>query len=226
MNKTISSDVLVAYSQCPRMAYLLLCTKEKGSLHEYVCILQKQMISNQRQYINALKLKRPAFDVQPYTHKNLNNRSDLIVNAVLQSEGLEARCHLLARVKGSSALGRYSYEPTICIGTYSVYKQQKLELMYIGYILEHIQKKQPTGGRIIKMGGRPLKVKLDDSRKILIPLLEPLQEWANAESPDPPRIILNKYCSTCRFQSICRTKAEQEDNLSLLNRVTLKVVRR
>jgi predicted RecB family nuclease len=224
MKKIISSEVLVAFSRCPRLAYLLLCTKKKGNPNEYVRILQQQMITNQRQYISALKLKNP--DIQPYTAKCLNNGSDFLVNATLQAEGLEAGCGLLTRVKGSSALGRYGYEPTIFVGTYTVYKEQRLEVMFIGHILEKILKKPPITGRIIKMDGRSLKVTLKDSSKALIPLLEPLQGWVNDTSPEAPPIILNKHCPMCSFQSLCKNISEQEDNLSLLDRVTPKVVRK
>ena len=224
MNKIISTDVLVAYSQCPRKAYLLLCTKQKGEPHEYVRILQEEKMANQRQYINALKQKQT--DVQSYAEKGLKNKCDFLVDATLQADGLEADCGLLVKVKGSSALGRYSYEPTIFTGTHTVTKEQRLQVMFAGYVLAQMQKKQPATGRIIRMEGRSTKVKLEDSGKTLIPILEPLQEWVNDDSPEAPPVILNKHCPLCQFRSACRAKAEQEDNLSLLDRVTPKVIRR
>jgi hypothetical protein len=39
-NKTITSEIVVAYSQCPRKAFLLLCTKEQGVL-VYLRLLSK-----------------------------------------------------------------------------------------------------------------------------------------------------------------------------------------
>ena len=224
MNNIVSSDVLVAFSQCSRLAYQLLCSNEKGATHEYVRILQQQMITNQRQYINALKLKYPGF--QSNDDKSLNSGSDYLVNVMLQVEGLKAYCGLLTRVEHSSDLGPYGYEPTLFVGTHTVYKEQKLEVMFIGHILEMIQKKRPTVGRIIRMDGRSFKVKMEDHSKTLTPLLESLQGWANDPSPEPPPIILNKHCLMCAFQNLCKTKSEQEDNLSLLNRVTKKVIRK
>ncbi len=224
MNKIISTDILVSYSQCPRKAYLLLCTKQKGKPHEYVCILQRQKIANQRQYINALKQKHS--DVQSYAEKGLKNKCGFLVGAMLQVDGLEADCGLLVKVKSSSALGRYSYEPTIFTGTHTVTKEQRLQLMFTGYVLTQIQKKQPTIGKIIRIGSRSTKVKLEDSGKTLIPFLEPLQEWVDDDSPEAPPVILNKHCSLCQFRLACQAKAEQEDNLSLLSRVTPKVIRR
>jgi predicted RecB family nuclease len=223
MNKIISSDVLVAQSQCPRKAYLLLCTNEQGQTHEYMRILAEEKTENQQQHIKALRQKQ--HDVQPYAAKGLSSRSDFLVEAKLQAEGLEADCGLLVRTNGSSALGQYSYEPVIFTGTHTVTKEQKLELLFAGHVLAQIQQKQPSTGRIISMSGQASKVKLEDSHKTLIPLLEPLQEWAEAGMPEETPIILNKHCPLCQFRSLCRAKAEQEDNLSLLDRVTPKVIR-
>jgi len=223
MNKIISSDVFVAYSQCHRKAYLLLFTKQKGKIHEYTRILHQQKISNQHQYINVLKQKHS--DVQPFVEMGLTGRCDFLVEATLQADGLEADCGLLIKVKSSSALGRYSYEPTIFAGTHTATKEQRLQVMFAGYVLGQMQKKQSAAGRIIRMEGRSTKVKLEDNGKTLIPILEPLQEWVNEDSPEAPPVILNKHCSLCQFRSACQAKAEQEDNLSLLDRVTPKVVR-
>ena len=38
----ITSEVVVAYSQCPRKAYLLLFSPDKGKPHEYVHILEQE----------------------------------------------------------------------------------------------------------------------------------------------------------------------------------------
>ena len=136
MNKTITSEILVSYSQCPRKAYLLLCTNKRGIRHEYARILQQQKEALQREYIRGLKQKNA--DVQPYSLDNLKSRSDFLVNATLKAEGLEADCGILTKVDGSSSLGRYSYEPTLFIGTHKIDKYQKLALFFVGYVLGQI----------------------------------------------------------------------------------------
>ena len=35
MEPTITTDIVVAYAQCPRKAYLLLFSPDKGEPHEY-----------------------------------------------------------------------------------------------------------------------------------------------------------------------------------------------
>jgi len=218
MSKTITSEILVAYSQCPRKAYLLLCTREKGTLHEYARILEQQKQVIQRKYLDILRQKNP--NVQSYNLDKLKDKHEFLINTTLKANGLAAECAILIKVRTHSALGRYSYEPTIFVGAYSIKKEQKLEMFFVGHVLEQVQNKQPVSGRIIKLDEKSHKVKLENGHKILIPFLEPLQEWAADVSPEAPPLILNKHCPICRFHSLCRAKAEQEDNLSLLDGIS------
>lgn len=218
MNKTITSEILVAYSQCPRKAFLLLCTTNQGTPHEYAEILEQQRQANQAKYLAILQRKNA--DVQPFKADTLAGKHEFLINATLERNGLAADCAILSKVRTHSALGRYSYEPTIFVGAHSLKKEQKLEMFFVGHVLGQVQGKSPVAGRIIGLDDKSHKMKLENSRKILIPLLEPLQEWAAASSPDPPPLILNKHCSICQFRTLCRAKAEQEDNLSLLNGIS------
>jgi predicted RecB family nuclease len=218
MSKTITSEILVAYSQCPRKAYLLLCTRKEGNPHEYARILERQRQVIQGKYLNILRQKNP--DVQPYSSDNLKGKHEFLVNALLAANGLGAECAILNKVKTHSALGPYSYEPTIFVGTHSIKKEHKLEIFFVSHVLQHVQNKQPVSGRIINLDEKSHKVKLENRSKTLIPFLEPLQEWAADASPEPPPLILNKHCPICCFHSLCRAKAEQEDNLSLLDGIS------
>ena len=220
MNGTITSEIVVSYPQCPRKAYLQLCTNEQGTVHEYVRILQEQKGANQKAYIQNLKQRES--DVQPYNVESLSNKHAFLVDATLKADSLEAECGVLTRVKGSSALGRYSYEPTTFAGTHRISKEQKLELFHVAHVLGQVQAKHPLTGRVIGVDGKPHRVKLEDSDKTLMPLLEPLQEWATDSSAEPAPLILNKHCNACRFQAICREQAEQEDNLSLLGAISTR----
>jgi predicted RecB family nuclease len=218
MEPTITPDIVVAYAQCPRKAYLLLFSPDKGEPHEYVQILEQQRQANQERYLN--RLQHTHEDVQPYAVENLRKGSKVLINARLQVDGFAAHCGVLTRVEGTSTFGKYRYEPSMFVGTHSISKEQQLELSFVGYVLERLQSKSPTVGRIIGMDGISHSVKLGDSSKALAPLFEPLHEWITVDSPKPPPLVLNKHCPLCPFQRLCHTQAEQEDNLSLLDSVT------
>jgi hypothetical protein len=107
MEPTITSEIVVAYSQCPRKAYLLLFSPDKGEPHEYVQILEQQRCENQERYLNYLQHTHA--DVQPYSVENLRKGSKVLINAHLQVDGFAANCGVLTRVEGTSTFGKYSY---------------------------------------------------------------------------------------------------------------------
>src|SRR2546428_1870984 len=175
MEPTITADIVVAYSQCPRKAYLLLFSPDKGEPHEYVQILEQQRGEHQERYLNCLQQTHA--DVQPYSLENLRKGSKVLINTRLQVDGFVADCGVLTRVEGTSTFGKYSYEPSLFVGTHSISKEQQLELSFVGYVLERLQHTSPAAGRIIGMDGISHTVKLGERAKALRPLLEPLHEW-------------------------------------------------
>ena len=165
MPPTITPEVVVAYAQCPRKAYLLLFNPDQGEPHEYVQILQQQRCTNQEKYIDHLKHTHA--DVQPYSVENLRKGGKGLINAHLQVDGLAADCGVLTRVEGPSTFGKHSYEPSIFVGTHSISKEQQLELSFVGYVLARLQHRSPAAGRIIGMDGKSHTVKLGGNAKTL-----------------------------------------------------------
>src|SRR3989442_6000063 len=124
MHNTITSEIVVAYSQCPRKAFLLLCTEEQGTPHEYLRILEQQKKRNQISYLHTQN--QTSSEQEPHIVNDLNDKGDIIIQATLRARDLEAYCDVLTQVESSSALEDPSYEPTIVTGTYSVSKEQEL----------------------------------------------------------------------------------------------------
>ncbi len=84
MKAMITSEMLTAYSHCPRKAYLLLFTDTKGIPHEYECILDQQKSLNQRTHIDALRYAYP--DRTFLNGNDLSSGRDLIFGATLKAE--------------------------------------------------------------------------------------------------------------------------------------------
>lgn len=137
MQPAITSAIVVAYAQCPRKAYLLLCSPEQGTPHEYVRILERQRRAHQARYLNGLQHTHA--DVHPYTVEHLHHGRTVLLHACLQADGLAAACDVLTRVERSSLAGTPRYTPTLCVGTYSVSPEQKLVLAFAGYVLGYLQ---------------------------------------------------------------------------------------
>ncbi|MHC5748393.1 MAG: IS66 family transposase, partial [Nostoc sp.] len=112
MNKNIiTSEVVLAYSQCPRKAFLLLFTEDKGTLPEYIRILEQRKIRNREEYITRIKQNNSL--VKLYDIKTLNRNIDFLIEASLSVNGLEAYCDVLIKGQSTSSLEKYSYEPAI-----------------------------------------------------------------------------------------------------------------
>ena len=223
MPPVITSEVVVAYAQCPRKAYLLLFSPDKGEPQEYVELLKQQRCIHQERYIDHLKHTHP--DVEPYSVENLRKGSKMLINVHLQVDGFVTDCALLSRVEGTSTFGKHSYEPSLCVGTHSISKEQKLELSFVRYVLARLHHTSPAAGRIIGLDGKSHTITLGESSASLTSLLASLLQWTTVPSPKPPPVILNRHCSTCQFQRKCRAQAIQEDHLSLLGGITPKEIR-
>lgn len=220
MNRTITSEIIVASSLCQHKAFLLLCTQERGTLHEYEQILQQRKHATQNQVLQSLPTNpNSCFS----TLAALRSAGDVVASATLLADGFEAVCGMVAKVRHPSSPSECSYEPAIFVGTYSITKEQKLELLFAGYVLGKIQGKLPEQGKLIGADGVPHRVKFGkESTDLLLPLLHPLQQWAIASSSQPPPLILNKHCPSCQFRDLCKARAEKEDNLSLLSSIKAK----
>ena len=223
MAPTITPESVIAYAQCPRKAYLLLFSPDTGEPHAYVQMLKQQRGTHQERDI--AQLKHTHTDVAPYSVENLRKGNKVLINAHLQVDGFVAECDVLSRVEGISTFGKHSYEPSLCVGTHSISKEQRLELSFVGSVLERLQGTSPATGRIIGMDGKSHTIKLGESSASLTSRLEPLLKWTTVPSPKAPPVLLNHHCSTCQFQRLCRAQAIQEDHLSLLGGITPKEIR-
>ncbi len=224
MKNIITSEIAVAYSYCPLKAFLLLFSDEKKEPHEYMCLLEKQASINQAKYLNALK--QDNISVGHYDPDNIDNSSDFLVEATLKAHNLEAYCDVLIKVRSNPSSGKYSYEPTIVVGTQSITEELKIKLAFVGLVLVDVQKILPLSGTIIGTEMKTHKVKLDNIYKKLRPIIQTLKEWITTPPSEPPQVILNRHCPYCQFQKECTEKAEKNDDLSLLSKMTPKIIRR
>jgi len=89
-----------------------------------------------------------------------------------------------------------------------------------------VQGRLPTTGTLVLVGDHPGKVKLAGKYKEVRRIVEVLRVWTNQPASDAPPVVLNKHCPICPFRDACLQQAEKEDNLSLLDRMTPKLMRR
>ena len=224
MKTVINSEVVVAFFHCPRKAFLLLFSEAKKEPHEYVRIIANRANTNRAAYLNSLK--RDNDGVGNYHSDNFKNGNDFLLKATLNTNCLESYCDVLTRVGTRQSFGKDIFEPTIVVGTHTITKEQKIELAFVGHVLGQVQNKLPVNGTIIGAEQQVHRIKLVTIYKELRPVINTLREWITTTQSESPPLILNKHCPYCQFQNDCRAKAENGDNLSLLDRMTSKLIRR
>jgi len=220
--RKITSELIVAYSLCPRKAFLLLEDKEKGRSPEYVEILEQQKDENRGKYFKILKQKHD--DVKPFNLENLKSKSETFTDVTLTVDGLEAYCDALVKGKSNSPSRKWHYEPILVVGTHKTTKEQKLELAFVGHVLGKVQNVRPKAGFLVGTEQRKHKVQLENIYKNLRPVIQILEEWVASSSSESPPVILNKHCAYCPFKEPCESKAKEMDHLSLLRGISRKEI--
>jgi predicted RecB family nuclease len=219
-SKLISSSIMNGYKVCRRKAFLLLISGEEGTMHEYPSILESLRRQNRDRQIGNLR-KQGKVVRQYDEHRPLENET-YVANVKLRVDDLEADCDILQ----ISHTDHDKYVPIIVAGTNQIREEQKLELLFVGYVIKEAFKVDVQSGHIIDFEGRNHKIKLLNKTKTLLPILNPLREWLIAPPADAPPVILNKECSHCQFFASCKTIAEKNDDLGQLDRLNLKQIKR
>jgi predicted RecB family nuclease len=220
MPQPITPDVLVAYRQCPRKAFLLLCTDEEGSPHDYASMLARQQAENRASFIGHLKQQHP--EARPYAGKLPGAEREILTGVTLRVQDLEASCDVLMPVTRAASVRAHRYEPTIVVGTRTISQEQQLELLFVSYVLGRLQRALLPMGTIVGLGEQVHRVPLAKQYAQIDPIVEVLRAWRRAPAADPPPVILNQHCPECQFRVGCLAQAERDDDLSLLDRMTPK----
>ena len=222
---SITSDLVEAYSLCPRKAFLLMtgATTDPGP-HAYELLIRGQVEANRQARCSRLAQDG---EVVPFSGPtDLAAGRDLLADADLATDVRRARCDFLAKVGVPSRLGRHSYEPVKVIGTCRASRTDALGLAYQGLVLGDVQGRQPASGTLIRLGDHPSKVSLTSKYKEVRRIVDALRTWADDPTGDAPPVALNKHCPSCPFRDACLRQAAAEDSLSLLDRMTPKLMRK
>ncbi len=179
----------------------------------------ENMLESNRQKTVSLHLQKFP-NTQDYQIGIFKKGFESLKNVEINLNEFQFSCEFLVKREGKSAFGKLYYEPTVFIGTTKISIENKLELAFLGVLLEQIQKNFPAKGLIVNKNGLQQSVEISRFKKQIKTIIFEIQEFDKT----PPKLILNKHCSACQFQKHCREQAIKEDNLSLLNRVTGKQI--
>jgi predicted RecB family nuclease len=219
----ITTEIAVAYTHCPRKAFLLLNAASPPPPHEYESLCRDRGAAHRERY--ADQLRRDGHELATCDREGLDAGHRFLVVGDLRASDLSASCDALVRIDQDSSPEGHSYSPLVFAGTYSVTDDHKFALSFVGHVLGLIQGSPPDYGRVITLDGVAHKVALADRNRETQSVLAEVRKLADRDATPPP-VILNRHCPLCAFRAECLALAQAADDLSLLDRMTPKAIRR
>jgi predicted RecB family nuclease len=147
----------------------------------------------------------------------------MILDAVAGADGLETHFDGLQRLPGDSCLGPHYYRPIRICRHLQPSSAVHLLLAFDALILGHLQGISPNDGILIcGPAFRQVRVRLQPHFGSLATVLIRLRRQTT--SVNEPPLMLNRHCDVCEFKQLCRGKAVEADNLTLLRGMTSKEV--
>lgn len=220
----ITPDIAAAYSLCKRKAFLLLQGEQGDSPHQYVVSTDAHAAASLKAFLNASE--RAGLAVHHCNGAELTGKADVFSHVSLRADELQATADALVSLKKAVGKGSSSYEPHLAIGSNSITKEDKIRLAFIGHILGNGHRHSPNTGVIINGSGDAERIILAKLIIYLEPAIDTLKAWRDDPASAPPPIFLNEHCPICPFKNKCLEQAEKDDSLTLLDRITPKIMRK
>jgi predicted RecB family nuclease len=227
MKSKITNDILESYLRCKYKAHLKLAG-QYGDKSDYEALLTKlggevRLKAIDKILVGVEDVKVPR-DI-PLTVSALKQGLPFVFDAFLEDDVVALSFDGLKRVSGPSNLGDFHYVPMLFASPMKAGKEQRVLLEVFGQLLSKIQGKSPAYG--ILWHGKdctPTRIKLNAGLRKGEQVLGDLREMSNSSSP--PKLTLNDHCRVCEFRKGCLARAEEADSLTLLDRMTPKLIKR
>ena len=220
----ITPEIVMAYWLCQRKAFLLLRGDAGSSPHEYVKLIGANASISRKNFLDALVSE--GFKIRQGDNNNAVGNADVIYQITLQKGDLEANIDALVHIRHGSPKEQRCYEPYLVVGTHTITKDQKIRLAAIGKIFNESLPYHTTTGVIVNALGNISRIELTKFISGIEPIIEDIRRWNITFPSQPPPTFLNKHCPICTFKNACLDQAESEDNLSLLDHMTPKIMRK
>ena len=219
--RTVTSRLFEAYLKCPTKCFLW-SRGETGTSNTYADWAQAQTISYRSEGIRRLKdgVESNECITGPLDRKELKSAKwCLAVYSKAGAENLESAIDAVERAPLDTPGKPAQFVPIRFIFTNKLHRHEKLLLAFDGLALSEALGREVDLGKIIHGDAFvTLRVKTSalesEVRKTTAKIATLL---AGQVQPDP---VLNRHCAECEFQSRCRQKAIETDDLSLLSGMT------
>lgn len=225
MPEAITSAHIEAYSHCPRKAFLLRTeATTTADPHPYASYIQEQADANRRAHLARLA---EAGEVARYSGPaDLDAGWGVISEVELKVGDLHAHVDFLSKVEGATQRARHSHEPVRVLGTQGASKADAVCCAFQGFVLGEVQGRPPAHATLVGAGGPVRKIPLAGQHKAVGQAVAAMRGWSENSTHEPPPVVLNKHCPLCPYRAACLQQAENDDSLSLLDRMTPKLMQK
>jgi predicted RecB family nuclease len=142
----------------------------------------------------------------------------------LSAGDLRADCDALVPIKRGGSPGQC--EPQLVAGTITITQGQRIRLAFAAHVLAEKGSRCSKYGTVVPFNGTPQRIRLQPLYPQVKTIINALREWSTGVPTDPPPLVLARHCAMCPFHPLCHKEAEKQDNLSLLERMTPKVMQK
>jgi len=149
-----------------------------------------------------------------------NAKYALILQPLITAQDVESHVHALELVAVPTQKGRSTYAPIRFVPFEKISMHYKLMLAFDALVLWKASGQMPTKGTIIHgLQHTILRLRLDTLIHEVQSLVGKLRALLSESSPPDP--ILIKHCSECEFETYCRKRVTEKDDLSLLDSLSV-----
>jgi len=218
----ITTDLVEAFLKCPPNASFGLVRVETGNAYADWVRTESDVFRNE-------VIKRLVAGVAPdkcatgtvATESERSAQWRLALDFVARSENLQCSCQAVERIPTAGRSRAAQFVPIRFVFSNKLTRHDKLLLAFDALVISKVLGREVTLGRIVYGGDHvTLKVKVSALKNEVEELTDKI--GALISSPSPPDLILNRHCAECEFQTRCRQKAIDKDDLSLLGSMTEK----
>jgi predicted RecB family nuclease len=219
---TIALQLLEAYLKCPTKCWLI-SNREPVTDSCYAQWLQAQNEAYLASGIHRLlaETNHQECMISPSADNLKASEWRLAANVLTREQRLESRVHAVERLPSEGRGKPVCYSPVRFVRNNRLGKDAKLLLAFDALALAEALGERVNLGKIIHGDDHTtVKVRISAFAGELQKRLEEMT--ALLSSPSPPDLSLIRHCSECQFQTRCRQKAVEKDDLSLLSALTVK----
>jgi predicted RecB family nuclease len=219
----ISDQHFDAFLKCRTKAHFTFSSARTGEPSHPIVAWQGHIAEiyqkNCRDYLRSVS-GVDCFVGTPRPEDLKNAKYSLIFQPLITAQDAESHIHALERRAVPTQKGRSAYVPIRFVPFEKISKHYKLMLAFDALVLWKASGQMPTKGMIIHgLQHTILGLRLDTLIHEVQLLVGKLRALLSESSPPEP--VLIKHCSECEFETCCRKRVTERDDLSLLESLSV-----